>query len=107
MNDVEIIVLLLFAITFLALLSNRLNYPFAVVLVIAGLLISMIPGLPGITLKPEIAFLIFLPPLLYSAAWNISWRSFKANLRPISLASIGLVLFTTTCVAVVVHYMIP
>jgi monovalent cation/hydrogen antiporter len=107
MNDVEIIVLLLFAITFLALLSNRYKYPFAVVLVLAGLLISLIPGLPGIMLKPEIVFFVFLPPLLYAAAWNTSWRDFKANLRPISLAAIGLVFFTTTCVAILVHYMIP
>jgi CPA1 family monovalent cation:H+ antiporter len=107
MENIEIVVLLLFAVTFLVLLSNRFNFPFPIVLVITGLLISFIPGLPQIVLKPEMVFLIFLPPLLYAAAWNMSWHDFRSNLRPISLAAIGLVFFTTAITGLAVHYFIP
>lgn len=107
MENVDIIVILLFGITFLAVLNKKRNFPFAIILVLSGIVISLIPGLPTISLKPDIIFLIFLPPLLYSAAWNTSWHDFKAAIRPISLASIGLVFFTTAAVAVAAHYMIP
>jgi CPA1 family monovalent cation:H+ antiporter len=106
MEDLSLIILLLFGILFLGLLSKKYNFPFPIVLVLSGVVISLIPGLPVIALKPDIVFLIFLPPLLYSAAWNTSWHDFKANLRPISLAAFGLVLFTTVLVAVAAHFMI-
>lgn len=107
MENVDIIVILLFCITFLGVLSKKYNFPLPIVLVLSGILISLIPGLPVISLKPDIVFLIFLPPLLYSAAWNTSWHDFKAAFRPISLASVGLVFFTMSCVAIAVHLMIP
>jgi CPA1 family monovalent cation:H+ antiporter len=107
MENVDIIVILLFGITFLAVLNKKRNFPFAIILVLSGIVISLIPGLPTISLKPDVVFLIFLPPLLYGAAWNTSWHDFKAAIRPISLASIGLVFFTTAAVAVAAHYMIP
>jgi CPA1 family monovalent cation:H+ antiporter len=107
MENVDIIVILLFGITFLAVLNKKRNFPFAIILVLSGIVISLIPGLPNISLKPDVIFLIFLPPLLYGAAWNTSWHDFKAAIRPISLASIGLVFFTTAAVAVAAHYMIP
>ncbi|MDV6167422.1 Na+/H+ antiporter [Flavobacterium sp. DG1-102-2] len=106
MENVTIIIMLLFGIAFLGLLSNRFNFPFPIVLVLSGLLISIIPGLPSITLSPDIVFIIFLPPLLYHAAWHTSWHDFKAARRPITLAAIGLVLFTTLSVAVVAHELI-
>ena len=107
MENVSIIVMLLFGIAFLGTLSNRYNFPFPIVLVLSGVIISLIPGLPVITLNPEIVFVIFLPPLLYGAAWNTSWHSFKASIRPISMAAVGLVLFTTTLVALAAHLLIP
>lgn len=106
MENLSIIVLLLFGVAFLGILSNRYKFPFPIVLVLCGLGISLIPGLPPVTLSPDIVFLIFLPPLLYNAAWNTSWHDFKANLRPIGLAAIGLVFFTTLAVAVVAHALI-
>lgn len=106
MENITIIVLLLFGIAFLGILSNKYKLPFPIALVIIGVIISIIPGLPVVQLSPEVVFIIFLPPLLYGAAWNTSWHDFKANLRPISLAAIGLVLFTTTLVAVVAHWLI-
>ncbi len=107
MENITVIVLLLFGILFLGILSNKYKFPFPIALVIIGVIISIIPGLPVITLHPDVVFIIFLPPLLYGAAWNTSWHDFKANLRPIGLAAIGLVLFTTLLVAVAAHWLIP
>jgi Na+/H+ antiporter len=107
MENVSIIVILLFGITFLGILSHKFNFPFPIILVLSGIAISLVPGLPVISLDPEIVFIIFLPPLLYSSAWNTSWHDFKAAIRPIGLASIGLVFFTTALVAVSAHYLIP
>jgi len=69
--------------------------------------IGFIPHLPVIELDPETVFLLFLPPVLYGAAWNTSWFEFKAARRPISLLAIGCVLFTTVLIAVVAHHFIP
>src|SRR3954451_20806338 len=107
MENVSVILILLFGITFLSLLSKRYNFPFPIVLVLSGVFISLIPGLPVVALNPEIVFIIFLPPLLYAAAWNTSWHNFKASVRPITFAAVGLVFFTTACVAFVAHLMIP
>jgi monovalent cation/hydrogen antiporter len=76
-------------------------------LVLSGIAISLIPGLPVISLDPAIVFIIFLPPLLYGAAWNTSWHNFKASISPITRAAVGLVLFTTSLVAVAAHMLIP
>src|SRR3954471_12286365 len=97
---------LLVAVTGLVLLSQILRVPYPVFLVVGGLVLSLIPGLPEIELPPDLVFVIFLPPLLYSAAFFTSPRDLKANLRPIALLSIGLVLFTTGAVAVVAHAVI-
>ncbi len=107
MNDVSLIILLLAGITFLAIVSNKLKLPFPIVLVLSGLLISIIPGLSPVILEPEVVFLIFLPPLLYEAAWKTNWYNFKRNTRPILLAAFGLVLFTTVVVGAAVHWFIP
>src|SRR5688572_11263066 len=107
MENVSLIVILLFGITFLGVLSNKFKFPFPIALVLSGVVISLIPGLPVVALNPEVVFLIFLPPLLYGAAWNTSWHDFKAAIRPISLASVGLVFFTTALVGVTAHYLIP
>lgn len=107
MENIGIIIFLLFGITFLGVLSNKYRFPFPIALVLCGVVVSLVPGLPVITLNPEIVFIIFLPPLLYGAAWNTSWHEFKAALRPISLAAIGLVLFTMLSVAVAIHALIP
>ncbi len=107
MENVGLIVLLLFGITFLGLLSFRYRFPFPIVLILSGIVISLIPGLPVISLNPEIVFLIFLPPLLYAAAWNTSWHNFKAAISPIARAAVGLVLFTMLLVAVAAHMLIP
>jgi CPA1 family monovalent cation:H+ antiporter len=95
------------AMVILAIIAPRLRIPYPILLVLGGLLVGFVPGLPPFTLNPDIVFLLFLPPLLYSSAWLTSWRDFRANLRPISLLALGLVLATTVVVAVVVHVLIP
>lgn len=107
MENVSVIVLLLFATTFLAVLSNKYKFPFSIVLVLVGVAISLIPSFPVIHLDPSVVFLIFLPPMLYEAAWNTSWHEFRSSIRPIALAAVGLVFFTTTLVAVAAHWLIP
>ena len=94
---------LLVAIVILATLATRLRIPYAILLVLGGLLLGFVPGLPTITINPELVLVLFLPPLIYSSAWLTSWREFRANLRPILQLSLGLVLVTTIVIAVVAH----
>jgi monovalent cation/hydrogen antiporter len=107
MKPVEALVLLLCATIGLVLLSRRLKISYPIALVIGGLCISLLPGLPAVRVRPDLVFLLFLPPLLYAAAWFTSWHEFKANLRPILFLAVGLVLFTTVVVGWVVHALIP
>lgn len=100
------LVLLLFVVIFAAL-ARKLETPYPIVLVIAGLLLSFIPGTPRIDLNPNVIFLVVLPPLLYSAAWLTSWREFKHNLVSILLLAFGLVGFTVTGVAGAAHWLFP
>jgi CPA1 family monovalent cation:H+ antiporter len=105
MNGViQIFVGLLLAVAVLAMLARKLHIPYPILFVIGGLLLGWIPGLPKVTLNPELVFFLFLPPLLFPAALFTSWRDFRLNLRPISLLAIGLVLFTTVAVAYLAHY---
>src|ERR1043165_3259458 len=100
----EIFVGLLLAVAVLALVARKLTIPYPILVVIGGLLLGLIPKLPKVRLDPELVFLFVLPPLLFPAALFTSWRDFRANLRPISLLAIGLVLFTTVAVAYLAHY---
>ena len=105
MGVVETVLVLLLAIAGLALLAHKLELPYPILLVIGGLVFALIPGLPQVRLSPELVFLFFLPPLLYPAALLTSWRDFRANLRPIGLLAVGLVLFTTAGVGWLAHYL--
>lgn len=106
-NDVfDLFVGLLLAVAALALLAKKLKVAYPVLLVFGGLLIGLLPKLPRVELNPELIFLFFLPPLLFPAAIFTSWREFRANLRPILLLAIGLVLFTTVVVGWIAHYFI-
>lgn len=88
-------------------LSRRFRAPTPVLLVLAGLAATFIPGVPDYTLNPDLILLLFLPPLLYSAALESSYIGFRANLRPIGFLSVGLVLATMVIVGFVVHWLIP
>jgi len=94
-------------VTILALLAPRLRVPVPTLMVVGGLAISLIPGLPCITLPPDLVFLVFLPPLLYFAAWQMPWHDFKRNLRPIVQLAVGLVILTALCVMAVMQWIVP
>lgn len=106
-DNLLIVISLLFGVSMLTMLSEKLRISYPIFLVIAGLLISFIPGIPHISLEPDWVFLLFLPPLLYFAAWNTSWKDFWYFKRPIGLLAIGLVVFTATAVAYLSNAMIP
>src|SRR5437867_7206707 len=102
----EIFVGLMIAVAVLALVALKLTIPYPILFMIGGLLLGLVPKLPKVRLDPELVFLFVLPPLLFPAALWTSWRDFRANLRPITLLAIGLVLFTTVSVGWLAHYFI-
>lgn len=102
-----LVISLLLGIAILTMVSNRLKISYPILLVISGLIISLVPGIPSISLDPDIVFLIFLPPLLYAAAWNTSWKDFWKWKRPIALLAFGLVFFTSALVAILSVAIIP
>lgn len=91
----------------LALLARRLHVPLAVALVLGGMGLALVPGLPDVALEPELALALFLPPLLQLSAYRTDWPAFRSNLRPILLLAVGAVLFTAACVAVVAKWLVP
>ena len=99
MRAPEVLILLLAAVAAFALLARRLAVPYPILLVLGGLMISFIPGLPPVRLDPDLVLLIFLPPLLFAQAWSTPWREFWSQRRSIFLLAFGLVLFTATAVA--------
>jgi CPA1 family monovalent cation:H+ antiporter len=107
MNTIEIIIILLAVVTALAEITDKVKIPYPILLVLAGMAIGLIPGLPSVSLHPDVVFLIFLPPILYAAAWTTSWPDFKKAKRPISLLAIGCVIFSTCAVAIIAHTFIP
>lgn len=98
---------LLAAIITLTALGPKIKLPAPTLMVIAGLAIGLMPGLPTIHLEPDMVFWVFLPPILYGAAWNTWWHDFKRNLTSISLLAFGLVVATMVAVAVVAHAVVP
>lgn len=107
MHGIEIIVFLLVVIIILSAVVERLKIPQAIMLVFAGLVIGFTPHLPDIVLAPDVVFLVFLPPLLYTAAWRLSWHDFKSERRSVLSLATGLVFFSVVAIAVVAHYFIP
>jgi monovalent cation/hydrogen antiporter len=102
----HIIVLLLAVISAVAVAAQRLKIPSAILLVLTGIVLALVPGLPRVDLSPEFALLVVLPPLIYSSAVAMSWREFKFNLRPITMLAVGCVLFTTIAVAAACRWLL-
>jgi len=103
---IQIVVALLAVIAVIAVLAARLKVPPAILLVIAGIGLAVVPGLPRVQLAPQIVLLLVLPPIIYSSAVAMSWREFRFNLRPISLLAVGCVVFTTVAVAAALHWLL-
>lgn len=91
----------------LALLARRLCIPSAVTLMVGGMGLAFVPGLPAVTLNPELALALFLPPLLQASAQRTDWQAFRANLSMILLLAVGAVLFTAGLIGVVVKQLSP
>src|SRR5271156_4524278 len=105
-TTIETILFLLGVIVVVAIVARRLNTDTSILLVVAGIALAIIPGLPRIELAPELVLLGILPPLIYSAGVAMSWRGFRFNLRPIALFAFGCVLFTSAAVAAVGYYVL-
>jgi monovalent cation/hydrogen antiporter len=105
-TTIETLLLLLAVLVVVAVVARRLNTAPSILLVIAGIALALLPGLPRIELAPELVLLGILPPLIYSAGVAMSWREFRFNLRPIALFAFGCVVFTTCAVAAAAHWLL-
>lgn len=105
-STIQILVFLLAVIAAVAVIATRLKIPPAILLVLTGVVLALIPGLPTVALAPEFVLLLVLPPIIYISAVSMSWKEFRFNLRPISLLVVGCVSFTTVAVAATAHYLL-
>src|SRR6059036_3219260 len=97
----QIFLILLAVLAGVALLARRINVAPAILLLLSGIALAFVPGMPSLELPP----LLVLPPLIYSASVAMSWREFKHNLRLITLLSVGCVIFTACAVAAASYYL--
>ena len=104
--ELVFLLLMLFVVAF-GVLARKLKIPYPIVLVVSGTLLGLIPGIPKVALNPDLVFYVVLPPLLYSAAWETSWREFSYNLVSILLLAFGLVSFTVIGVALGAPWLLP
>ena len=102
----QILILLMVVISAVAVVARRLEVPPAILLVITGVGLALIPGLPTLQLAPDLVLVLVLPPVIYWSAVKMSWREFRFNLRPITLLALGCVLFTTVAVAGATHWLL-
>ncbi|WP_437918864.1 Na+/H+ antiporter [Sphingobacterium sp. LRF_L2] len=107
MENYAIILVLLGLMVILSTLADKIKISSPIVLILAGIAVGYIPGMPIIEIESEIVFLLFLPPLLYDASFKIHWPEFKANIYTISGLAFSLVFITTLGIAVVSYYVIP
>ncbi len=107
MKDIELVLGLLAVMIMLVALARKLQVSYPILLVLAGLVMGFVPGLPKIELQPELVFILFLPPILQYAAYLTPTRDFRASIRSIGLLAVGLVLATMGAVALVAHLIIP
>lgn len=106
MENYTIVLFILALMIGLSSIADKVKLPYPILLVTAGIAIGFIPSIPKIEINPEIIFLLFLPPLLYDAAFNISFKEFRTNINTIATLAISLVFLTAAGIAVVAHYLI-
>lgn len=107
MENYSIVLFILAIMIGLSALADKIKLSYPILLIVAGIAIGFIPSMPVIELNSEVIFLIFLPPLLYDAAFNISFATFKTHINTIGTLAIGLVFLTAIGIAIISHYMIP
>lgn len=106
-NTLLLYIILILVILFLVMLAQKLKMAYPIMLVLGGLVMSFLPFLPQIKIDPDIIFVIFLPPLLYEAAWQVSWKEFWRWRRVITVFAFLIVILTSVVVAYVAHSVIP
>src|SRR3970282_1566817 len=107
MDLLEIVLFLLLCAVALGWLARRLNFPYPIALVIGGAALGFLPELPQFPFDPQFILVLVLPPILYQAALLTSWRDFRANIRPIGLLAVGLVIATTLAVGAALKFIVP
>jgi len=105
--DIEFIVLLLAVAAVGVRLADGASIPYPIVLVVFGLAVGLVPGLPDLELDPDVVFLVFLPPLLFAAGWRASPRELRSEKRALAGLAVVLVLITMAAVAVLAHAIVP
>jgi monovalent cation/hydrogen antiporter len=112
-DPVTMVLVLMLSVAVLALLASKIGVPYPAMMVVGGLVICFLPRfhifpkIDAFSVDPHLIFTLFLPPLLYGAAWQMSWKDFWANRRPIFLLAVGLVIFTTVGIAIIAKAIIP
>ena len=107
MSPIETLVALVAATVALALMARAAQVPSAVALVLGGMGVALVPGVPAIDLDPHVALALFLPPLLQASAYRTDWAAFRLALRPILLLALGAVLFTAGSIAIAIKLLVP
>jgi Na+/H+ antiporter len=107
LNDARTVLELLLIVVAFAVVARRLSLPYPIVMVVAGILVSLVPGLPDVQLDPQIIFHLFLPLLLYRAAWQTSWPSLQRDFSTIVVLAVGLVVFTVFGIAAIAPAFLP
>lgn len=106
-NPFYILIILLAAVALVAMVAERLSAPHPILFILAGIAVSLAPGLPDVQLDPQIILFGFLPPLLYADVFETSWRDFKRWIRPILMLAVGLVAATILTVGITAKYFLP
>ncbi|HEY3524223.1 MAG TPA: Na+/H+ antiporter [Candidatus Limnocylindrales bacterium] len=107
MPDFDLILVLLVAVAVIVSIARRIGVAYPILLVIGGIVLGLVPGVPEIDLDPSLVLVIFLPPLVFAAAWETPVRDFRENLVAVLLLSVGLVLFTVAVVGVAALAVVP
>lgn len=107
MDSFQILIVLIFLAVILVGIAQKIHFPYPIVLVLGGIAIGFLPGLEVISFDPNLILLIVLPPILYYAAFSISFREFKRNWREIFSLALGLVIITTLVVGIVFKWIFP
>ncbi|QDK82425.1 Na+/H+ antiporter [Spirosoma sp. KCTC 42546] len=107
MENYSIILFLLAVMIGLSAVADKIKLPYPILMVTAGIAVGFIPGMPKIEIDPDVVFLLFLPPMLYDAAFNISWTEFKKNINTISSLAFALVFLTASGIAITAYFIIP
>lgn len=107
MENYSVVLFILVIMVGLSALAGRSKIPYPVLLILGGIIVGFIPSVARIKIDPEVIFLIFLPPLLHDAAFNISFKEFRTHLNTISTLAISLVFITATGIAITSYFLIP